>query len=339
MKKFLLRKIVTSQLLFAIIFLFASGMFLPFVFLRDKAIAESQNFARDQLAKLSTSQNLTCNQLAKLSASQNATCSTRHFSHSFVDGQDEINVFSSSGATVAKLQKISTFCTSFVTSGESRSHNIALATSNFSWRTVGDKEEVSFNKIVGARREDRGYAIGKVIFDGEYINGVGGGVCQVSSTLYNAWIRANLGVISARAHSLPTSYCELSQDATVSDLIDMVLVNNSGFDLVINGYTRDKNLTFDIYGKPSDFDIQIKTRVLEYLPAPQTIIQYVTSLDEYDTKTIENNEQIAIVREGKIGYKSYATMQYFVDGKLAQERVFRRDVYAPVARKICKIAK
>ncbi|MEG1395001.1 MAG: VanW family protein, partial [Clostridia bacterium] len=215
----MLRKIVTSQLLFAIIFLFASGMFLPFVFLRDKAIAESQNFARDQLAELSTSQNLTCNQLAKLSASQNATCSTRHFSHSFVDGQDEINVFSSSGATVAKLQKISTFCTSFVTSGESRSHNIALATSNFSWRTVGDKEEVSFNKIVGARREDRGYAIGKVIFDGEYINGVGGGVCQVSSTLYNAWIRANLGVISARAHSLPTSYCELSQDATVSDLI------------------------------------------------------------------------------------------------------------------------
>ena len=145
---------------------------------------------------------------------------------------------------------VSEFATSFDTGSVGRSCNIALAASNFCWLKVGEGERLSFNATVGPRTEQRGYHSAKVIENGEYVVGIGGGVCQVSTTLYNAWIRAGLAVESVRAHSLPSSYCELSQDATVSEFIDLVLVNDGDGAVYIDAEAAAGTLTFRVYGTP-----------------------------------------------------------------------------------------
>ena len=78
-----------------------------------------------------------------------------------------------------KMQLISRFSTDFSTSKEERAHNVALASSNFCWIVVKKGETLSFNTVVGLRSEERGYKNAKVIVNGEYTEGVGGGVCQV----------------------------------------------------------------------------------------------------------------------------------------------------------------
>ncbi len=85
-----------------------------------------------------------------------------------------------------KMQIIGSYNTDYSSSKEERAHNVALACESFSWVAVKKGERLSFNNVVGKREESRGYKNAKVIVDGEYTQGVGGGVCQVSSTLYNA---------------------------------------------------------------------------------------------------------------------------------------------------------
>ena len=131
------------------------------------------------------------------------------------------------------MQLISSFNTDYSTSKEERAHNVALASSNFCWIVVKKGETLSFNTVVGLRSEERGYKNAKVIVNGEYTQGVGGGVCQVSTTLYNSWIRAGMTAKSVQSHSLPSSYCGLSQDATVSEFI---IINSSCIIHILNSY-------------------------------------------------------------------------------------------------------
>ncbi len=88
-------------------------------------------------------------------------------------------------------------------SPEERKFNIKLALKSLNNVVVKSGQEFSFNKVVGKRTEERGYKKALVIFKGRYEEGVGGGVCQVSSTLYNAWLLAGLDVIQVKAHTLP----------------------------------------------------------------------------------------------------------------------------------------
>ena len=85
-----------------------------------------------------------------------------------------------------KMQLISSFSTSFATSTAERAHNVTLACESFSWLTVKRGETLSFNTIVGKRVEERGYKNAKIIIDGKYTEGVGGGLFQVSTTIYNS---------------------------------------------------------------------------------------------------------------------------------------------------------
>ena len=233
-----------------------------------------------------------------------------------------------------KMQIISSFSTDYSTSKEERAHNVALASSNFCWIVVKKGETLSFNTIVGVRSQERGYKNAKVIVNGEYTEGVGGGVCQVSTTLYNAWIRGGMSAKSAQSHSLPSSYCGLSQDATVSEFIDLVLLNDSDYDVIVNGYTKNKKVYFDIYGHPLPYKINLRSEITEVLQPPEPIVEWSDELTGEVQQDIDG--EYTVVKKSNVGYKSRAIIEYVRDGKVIFQKELRKDNYLPVQGKIMR---
>ncbi|MDE5654607.1 MAG: VanW family protein [Clostridia bacterium] len=233
-----------------------------------------------------------------------------------------------------KMQLVSSFSTDFSTSKEERAHNVALASSNFCWLVVKKGETLSFNTVVGARSEERGYKNAKVIVNGEYTEGVGGGVCQVSTTLYNAWIRAGMSAKSAKSHSLPSSYCGLSQDATVSEFIDLVLLNDSDYDVIVNGYTKNKKVYFDVYGHPLPYKINLRSEITEVLQPPLPLVEWSEELTGEVQRDADG--EYTVTQKSAVGYKSRAIIEYVKDGKVIFQKELRKDNYLPVQGKIIR---
>jgi len=119
-------------------------------------------------------------------------------------------------------------------------------------------EEFSYNEVVGRRTAERGFKYAPVIMRGELAIDIGGGVCQVSSTLYAAIKPSELRVTERRPHGLPISYLPSGWDATVADgLIDFRFVNNTNYPIRIEMEMVDRKLTAIVYGTIiEDFPIQ-----------------------------------------------------------------------------------
>jgi vancomycin resistance protein YoaR len=111
-------------------------------------------------------------------------------------------------------------------------------------------EEFSFNKTVGERTASAGYKEALIIVNDEFVPGLGGGVCQVSSTLYNAVENANLTITERHPHSLEITYVPPGQDATVAyPYLDFKFANNTSGLLLIRSSIHGNTLTFELYGK------------------------------------------------------------------------------------------
>lgn len=232
---------------------------------------------------------------------------------------------------------IASYTTSFASSGEGRRANVILAASCFRGRIVASGERLSFNETVGPRTIERGYQTANVIFAGEYVEGIGGGVCQVSSTLYNAWIRAGLGVESVRAHSLPASYCAMSQDATVSEFIDLTLRNDGDDDIVVDAVVNGSDLTFTLYGAPRKWKIKVETQVIDVLPPQTCEVAYADTLSGYSIIQEDGAGQYAVARQEHNGYRTCAIAKYYSDGRMVGQKVIRKDTYLSVRGKIVRL--
>lgn len=115
-----------------------------------------------------------------------------------------------------RVQRIGRYVTSFNANNKSRSHNISLAAKAIDNHVVFPNETFSFNKVVGKRTLDKGYKRAPIIVKGELAEGIGGGICQVSSTLFNAVDRAGLRIVQRYSHSRRVPYVPPRRDATVS---------------------------------------------------------------------------------------------------------------------------
>ncbi|MEA5009915.1 VanW family protein [Clostridium tyrobutyricum] len=148
--------------------------------------------------------------------------------------------------------KISSFTTSFKSSDENRSTNISVASNAINGKLLMPGDIFSFNDIVGERSTDRGYKVSKGIVNGKLVDDVGGGVCQVSTTLYNAAIRANMPSVQRYQHSLRSTYVELGMDATVAyGVLDYKFKNTLQYPVYIESVIQNKNITFNIYSNSS----------------------------------------------------------------------------------------
>lgn len=145
---------------------------------------------------------------------------------------------------------LSAYTTHFDSNLKERSHNIRLAAKAIDGMLLKPGEEFSFNQTVGARTAEAGYQTAMIIEGDKFVPGLGGGVCQVSSTLYNAVRLASLKVIERSRHSLIVSYVPPGQDATVAyPSLDFKFRNNSNGYLLIRSLVTSNAVTFSIYGK------------------------------------------------------------------------------------------
>lgn len=172
--------------------------------------------------------------------------------------------------------KLGEFSTEFNASDYDRVSNLSLATKNTSNVLLLPDDVFSFNKIVGPRLEKYGFKMAKIIMNNQYVSGIGGGICQVSSTLYNAVLYSNLEIVERKNHSLPSTYVSMGRDATISgDYIDLKFKNNTGYPIYIYGEMKGNKVNFTIYGKDDfpDRSIELKTEIVSKTEPTTEIIE------------------------------------------------------------------
>ncbi|SRR5579884_3431878 len=142
------------------------------------------------------------------------------------------------------------YTTTFGGTGANRGNNIALAASHINGTLLGPGEVFSYNRVVGPRVGSAGFRDAPVIIHGELVPGVGGGVCQVSSTLYNAVLLSDLKIVRRSHHAFPVHYLPAGRDATVVDgSLDFQFQNNTDAPIYIAASARGGRLSFRIFGK------------------------------------------------------------------------------------------
>ena len=216
------------------------------------------------------------------------------------------------------------FYTTYSNSTLERKHNIALAVKSINNTFVDVNGEFSFNKTVGERSERRGYKTAKIIVGGKFVDGVGGGVCQVSTTLYNAVLLSGLKVVEYHPHSLPVSYVAPSFDAMVnSSWADLKFLNNTKNPLIIKAFADGERVKIEIHGEKMLESYYRESKITEIITAPDyTIIKD----DKLEYPDLFEGEQ-KILTYKKDGYKSSGALIKKVNGKTVSVQQLRKDVY------------
>lgn len=216
---------------------------------------------------------------------------------------------------------IARFSTYYGDSKPNRKDNVALACRKIDGTVLYPEDEFSFNDIVGARTVENGFKSAYIIKDGEFVEGIGGGVCQVSSTLYNCALLANLTITCVRAHSLPVSYVAPSFDAMVSTASDLRFVNTLSSPVTIKMLADGKYLKAEMYGIES-CTIRRRSQTIETLPF---------EIEYRDDASLKLGEEV-IDTYGKAGLRSQGFLEYYQNGKLLKTVLIRKDTYFPQKR-------
>ena len=175
-------------------------------------------------------------------------------------------------------------CTTKTTKNSNRNNNIKKACAYMNGTIVKPGKEFSFNKAVGQRTAARGFKEAKVIAGGQYEMGLGGGICQVSSTLYNAVIMAGLTATERHPHAFPSSYLPLGQDATVDwPHLDFKFKNTTDTEIIVVSWwsKSDRIVHVEIYGKklPDGQKIKFESKTTSKGKTPSKV-EYVEDPDK-----------------------------------------------------------
>jgi vancomycin resistance protein YoaR len=222
---------------------------------------------------------------------------------------------------------LSRFGTQFNSAKNNRSNNIQLAASKLDFVLLPPGEIFSFNEFVGPRTKERGYTEADIIQNNRFVPGVGGGICQVSSTLYNAALLANLEIVERYNHSRVISYVEPGLDATVVyGSRDLRFKNNSEGYLIINLAVTKGQIICKIFGKTEqDCKVVIKS-FLERQVSPQTVYKEDPSVPQGQYIVEDDGVSGCVVRVERQVYDH--------KGKLIKKEVISKDYYPPLARVI-----
>ncbi|HKM04954.1 MAG TPA: VanW family protein [Lachnospiraceae bacterium] len=177
---------------------------------------------------------------------------------------------------------LGTYTTSYSTSSTARTANVVNACGKVSGHTVYPGEEFSTATFMVPFTPENGYYEASSYAGGRVVESVGGGICQVSSTLYNAVLLSELEVTVRYNHAMIVSYVKLSADATISEDsgLDFKFINNTEYPIYVEGYTtKEKKITFTIYGvenRPKNRTVSYESETLSVTP-PEGEIIYVDS--------------------------------------------------------------
>lgn len=202
-----------------------------------------------------------------------------------------------------------------------RASNIKVAASATNNIVLNPSEEFSFNSYVEVREVQAKFKNAPVIINGELKEGLGGGICQVSSTLYNASLYAGLQITNVRNHSIPSPYVSKGRDATISTGdIDLRFKNNFRKPIFITQQVYEDRIVSTIYGdKEYKKDIEIVTELVESVPHKVKI--------KSSNKLYEGEKNIS--QKGRNGYKVNTFRTYKGNGEVVKELI-RENYYPPM---------
>ena len=221
--------------------------------------------------------------------------------------------------------KIQEFSTRYDASLRGRSENLRIATSKIDGTVLMPGQQFSFNGVVGERTVQEGYKNAAIYEGGGVVDGLAGGICQISSTLYNAALFSNLQIDERYNHSFKTSYLGVGRDATVVyGIKDFKFTNNRSYPIKIEGSAENGVVTFAIYGIKEETEYKIN------------IIPVVTSTIPYTTETIQDNSlkpgTQEVVQAGASGYKATTYKEKVLNGAVVSKEVISNDTYKAMTR-------
>lgn len=225
--------------------------------------------------------------------------------------------------------RVGTFTTRYDVRDVDRSSNLVLACKKLNGKVILPGETFSYNKALGERTVAAGYKNGKVYEGGKVVDGIGGGICQISSTLYNAILDANLQTVERANHQFVTSYVEAGKDATVVyGLTDFKFKNTRKYPIKLVASAKAGIATVSVYGikEENEYTIRTSTKVISTI-APA--IQYVE-----DSSLPVGTEQVT--QKGTNGMKTETYITKSLNGKVVSTTLLSRDTYNSMPRIIRK---
>ena len=218
------------------------------------------------------------------------------------------------------------FTTDYKNSKDSRKRNIELAVKKINGTVLSPNEKFSFNKVVGERSEENGFLSAIVIENGQYQEGVGGGVCQVSSTLYNCALLSGLTVTKRFQHSIQSSYVEPSFDAMVSyNACDLEFINDTGGAIFVSAYADGEKIKFTFYGEKPKYTYQREWVEISKIDPPKDEI--IPDENLFVGETI-------YLRRAKNGLKSEGYLVVYENGKKIKTIKLSSDAYKSISAQI-----
>lgn len=226
-------------------------------------------------------------------------------------------------------QTLSKYTTIYDAGNTNRASNIALAAKTINGTILLPGETFSYNGILGNTTKEKGYKLGGAYVAGKVVEAYGGGICQVSSTIYNAVLYANLEIVERHNHTYTVTYVPAGRDATVSyGGKDFKFKNSRMYPIKIEANAKNGVISVSIKGikEEKEYEIVLTSQVLSTTPAP---IVY-----EKNSSLAEGQEKV--IQKGHSGQKSiaYKTIKY--NGKTISKTVLSKDTYQPMNRIIQK---
>ena len=219
--------------------------------------------------------------------------------------------------------------TTDTTSAKSRNNNINLACQAINGKALMPGETFSFNQTTGQRTTDKGYQSAGAIAAGQSIEEVGGGICQVSSTLFNAVARADLEIVSRSPHAWPSTYVNYGEDATVNwPSLDFKFKNNKSTPVFIIAYYKDRKCSAEIWGMTlgTGITIDLDSKIVKTTDPPTDVLyKQNTSLAPGTSEETVKARPGYVVETDKVWYK---------DGQEVKRELMQTSTYKPYQRTI-----
>lgn len=219
-------------------------------------------------------------------------------------------------------------------STQSRNENIRLAVEKINGQIIAPGETFDFNAVVGRRTAESGYLEAEEIAYGEGISGIGGGVCQAATAVYQAALSAGLEVTEHHPHVYPADYAPAGQDATVSDQgLNLVFVNQTDYPIYIKARfyetTDAARIEVTIFGAPVDVLCTLESIITEEIAIPEAV--RVRDKDQTYVTYIDEEMQVS---DGRTGCVAETYRVVYADGVEVSRELAATSTYPPVAPQI-----
>ncbi|MBO6243214.1 MAG: VanW family protein [Clostridia bacterium] len=221
--------------------------------------------------------------------------------------------------------KLSTFTTRYDPSDVDRTTNLKIACQKINGKVILSGDTFSYNSTLGARTVEAGYKNGKIYSNGQVVDGIGGGICQISSTLYNAVLMANLEIVERRNHQFVTSYLPAGRDATVVyGLTDFKFKNTRKYPVRLVASCQNGIATISVYGikEETEYTFTFNTKTISTIPMETKYI---------DDATLEEGKEV-VQQKGTTGLKTETYITKLLNGKVLSTTLLSRDTYSSMER-------